>query len=136
MESTYFRCSTPSKSCQGQFNNITSILPRCVDELNFTAYSFTVVITIRGRHERYPGTHGYWRTGWYPSKFKNLGYCWVSGTEKISEIGYRWVPAKFSTMPTPDHHLEFFYKKILIIFQLFPYFRKKSTIFIDTMLYQ
>ena len=28
----------------------------------------------------------------YPSKFKNLGYRWVPGTEEILEIGYRFVP--------------------------------------------
>ena len=28
----------------------------------------------------------------YPSKFKNLGYRWVPGTEEILEVGYRWVP--------------------------------------------
>ena len=48
-------------------------------------------------------------------KISEIGYRWVPGTEKISEVGYRreflparqkilgtdgyWVPAKFSSMP-------------------------------------
>ena len=115
MESTYFRCSTPSKSCQGQFNNITSILPRFADELNFTklmAYSFTVVITIRGRHERYPGTHqnlkilgtaGYW----VPRKFQKLGSAGHRKPRKFQKLGtagYR-VPSKFQKMGTAGYRV-------------------------------
>ena len=61
-------------------------------------------ILSRGRHERYPGTHGYRGTGRYPSKFRKFGYRWVPGTGQkkiLGTDGYR-VPGKFSLMPTPD----------------------------------
>ena len=48
-------------------------------------------ITVRGRHERYPGTQGYRGTGRYSSKFKNLGYRWVPCTSQKKIFGYRWV---------------------------------------------
>ena len=35
---------------------------------------FNFNLSTRGRHARYPGTHEYWSTGRYPSKFQNFGY--------------------------------------------------------------
>ena len=59
----------------------------------------------RGRHERYPGTHGYR----VPARKKILGTDGyrVRAKKIFLGPGYRqekifWVPAKFSTISTPD----------------------------------
>ena len=47
-------------------------------------------------------------TGQYPSKFKNLWYCLVPGTDKIFKDGYRWIPGYESLKTQRQENRVFF----------------------------
>ena len=55
-------------------------------------------------------------TGRYPSKFKNLWYCLVPGTDKIFKDGYRWIPGYENLKTQRQENRVFFFILLSIIY--------------------